>query len=186
MIVVIGGACAALGALLCVDLVNLDHPVLDPVAHMVSYFVHARAGWLIAVVGLGCALAAFATVPRLRRGPAIAVACFGAGLLVAGIGPTQAYGDWSGPSVATLVHGIGGWTAFVAVPVAAGRARRDVPPWPGFLAAALAVVLAVGTVEVMDGPDHLGHVLGLVERLMIVADLAWLVLCAATTRGRRA
>ncbi|GAB1508951.1 DUF998 domain-containing protein [Actinophytocola sp. KF-1] len=186
MILTVSGACAALAALLCVDLLNLDHAVLDPVAHMASYFVHARAGWLITVVGLGCALAAFAVVPRLRRGPAIAVAVFGAGLLVAGVVPTQAYGDWSGPSAATVVHGLGGWLAFLALPVAAWLARRDVPWWPGLVSAGLVVVLAVGTVEVMDGPDHLGHVLGLAERLMIVADLGWLVLCAAATRGRRA
>jgi hypothetical protein len=183
MILVVGGACAALCALLCLDLLNLGHPVLDPVAHMASYFVHARGGWLIVVVGVGCAVAAFALVPRLRRGPAVAVALFGGGLLVAGVVPTQPYGDWSGPSAATLVHGTGGWVAFLALPVAAWLARREVPVWPGLVAAVLVALLAVGTVEVLDGPDHLGHVLGLVERLMIVADLGWLV-AAAAVRGR--
>jgi hypothetical protein len=186
MFFVVGGVVAALGALLCLDLVNLDHPVLDPVAHMASYFVHGRAGWLLVIVGVGCAVAAFSMASRLRRGAAVAVVVFGAGLLVAGLVPTQAYGDWSGPSVATLVHGIAGWSAFLALPVAAWLARRSVPWWPGLLAAGLVVVLAVGTVEVMDGPDHLGHVLGLVERLMIVADLGWLVVGAATLRGRKA
>jgi hypothetical protein len=184
MVLALGGAVAALGALLLLDLLNLGHPVLDPVAHVVSYLVHARAGWLLAVVGAGCAVAAFAVVPRLRRGPAVAVAVFGAGLLVAGLVPTQPYGDWSGPSVATLVHGLGGWVGFLALPVAAWLARRDVPWWPGLVSAGLVVVLAVGTVEVVDGPDHLGHVLGLAERLMIAADLVWLVAGAATLRGR--
>lgn len=184
MILVLGGALAGLGALLLLDLLNLDHPVLDPVAHMASYFVHARAGWLITVVGLGCAVAAFALVPRLRRGPAIAVTLFGAGVLIAGVVPTQPYGDWSGPSTATLVHGVAGWLAFLALPVAAWLARRAVPWWPGLVSAGLVVVLGAGTVEVMDGPDHLGHVLGLVERLMIAADVGWLVAGAATLRGR--
>jgi hypothetical protein len=38
MILVLGGALAALA------LLNLDHPVLNPVEHMASYFVHGRAG----------------------------------------------------------------------------------------------------------------------------------------------
>lgn len=180
MILVLGGALVALGALLLIDLLNLDHPVLDPVAAMVSYYVHARAGWLVIVVALGCAVAAFALVPRLRRPGAVVV--FGAGLLVAGLVPTQPYGQWDHQSVATGVHGLGGWAAFVAIPVAAWRSRRDVPVWPGAVAAALVVLLAAGTVDAMDGPDHLGHGLGLVERLLIVAELTWVALAAWTVR----
>lgn len=174
-------AATAVVALLLVDLLNLDHPVLDPVAHMASYFVHARAGWLLVVVALSAALAAFALAPRLRR--RVAVVVFGVGLLVAGLVPAQPYGQWDDQSLATIVHGIGGWAAFVAIPVAAWRLRRDAPVWPGAVAAACAVLLAVGTVEVMgDGPDHLGYVLGLVERALLVAELAWLVLAARAVR----
>ncbi|HEX6353721.1 DUF998 domain-containing protein [Actinophytocola sp.] len=181
MILVYLGVATSLAALLLVDLLNLDHPVLYPAAHMASYFVHARAGWLVTVLILAGAVAAFALLPHLRRRAAVAV--FGAGLVVAGLVPTQPYGQWDDQSLATLVHGIGGWAAFVAIPVAAWRLRRDVPAWPGLVAAVLVVLLAVGTVEVMgDGPDHLGHVAGLVERLLLVAELGWLVLAARTLR----
>jgi hypothetical protein len=174
-------AATAVVALLLLDLLNLDHPVLDPVAHMASYFVHGRAGWLIPVVGLSAAVAAFALVPRLRR--RVATTVFGVGLLVAGLVPTQPYGQWDQQSLATIVHGIGGWAAFVAIPVAAWRLRRDAPVWPGLVAAGCAALLAVGTLEVMgDGPDHLGYVLGLVERLLLVAELTWLVLAARAVR----
>jgi hypothetical protein len=183
MVLVLGGVFAALGALLLLDLLNLDHPVLDPVQHMASYLVHGQAGWLLVVVAVGGAVAAFAAVPRLWWAPATAVTVFGLGLLVAGIVPTQPYGDWSF-SAASLVHGVAGWAAFLALPVAAWLVRREVPWWPALVSGALVVVLAVGTAEVMDGPDHLGHVLGLVERLMIVADLGWLVACVATLRER--
>lgn len=182
MLLVFGGAAVAVVAMVVLDLVNLDHPVLNPVAHMVSYFVHARAGWLVAVVGVGAAVAAFALVLRLRR--RVAVALFGVGLLVAGVVPTQPYGEWDHQSVATLVHGVAGWVAFIALPVAAWRLRRDVPVWPGAVAAGLVVVLGIGTVDVMDGPDHLGYVLGAVERALVVVELGWLVLAARVVRQR--
>jgi len=181
MILVLIGAVTAVVALVLVDLLNLDHPVLNPIEHMVSYFVHGRAGWLVAVVGLSIALAAFALVPHLRR--RVAVVVFGVGLLVAGLVPTQPYGQWDDQSLATIVHGIGGWAAFVAIPVAAWRLRRDAPTWPGVVAAVLVVLLAAGTADLMgDGPDHLGYVAGLVERLLVVAELTWLVLAARAVR----
>jgi hypothetical protein len=181
MKLVYAGVAASVTALLLLDLLNLDHPVLDPVAHMASYFVHARAGWLLTIFAVACAAAALALVPHLRRRVALGV--FAAGLLVAGFVPTQPYGQWDDQSLATVVHGIAGWAAFVAIPVAAWRSRRDVPAWPGLAAAVLAVLLAAGTVEMMgDGPDHLGHVAGLVERLLLAAELTWLLLAARAVR----
>jgi hypothetical protein len=152
------GAAVAVGAMVLLDLLNLDHPVLDPVAHMVSYFVHGRAGWLVAVIGVAVAVAAFVVAARVRRRAAVIV--FGAGLLVAGLVPTQPYGQWDHFDTATLVHGIGGWAAFVAIPVAAWRLRKDVPTWPGAVAAVLVGLLAIATLDSMDGPDHLGRLAG--------------------------
>ncbi len=176
-------AVVGFGAIVLLDLRNLGHPVLDPVADMASYFVHADGGWLIVLAGVGCAFAAFATVPAVRaqRAVAVAVSLFGVGFLVAGLVPTQPYGDWDAPpSTATLVHGAAGWLAFLALPTAAWLLRGGPPAarWLAGVASASLVLLAVGTVEVMDGPDHLGHVLGLLERLMIAADLGWLVVVA--------
>jgi hypothetical protein len=174
-------AAIAVVALVLLDLLNLDHPVLDPVEHMASYFVHARAGWLLPVVALSAAFAAFALVPHLRR--RVAVAVFGAGFVIAGLVPTQPYGQWDHQSLATLVHGVAALVAFAAIPVAACRLRRDVPAWPGLVAAACAVVFAVGLADVLgDGPDHVGYVVGLVERLLLVAELTWLVLAARAVR----
>lgn len=174
------GAAVAVGAMLLLDLLNLDHPVLNPMAHMVSYFVHGRAGWLVAVIGVAVAAAAFVFAARVRRRAAVLV--FGAGLLVAGLVPTQPYGQWDHFSVATLVHGVAGWAAFVAVPVAAWRLRKEVPWWQGAVAGALVVLLAAATVDVQDGPDHLGYLGGLFERLLLVAELGWLVLASRTVR----
>jgi len=174
------GAAVAVGAMVLLDLLNLDHPVLDPVAHMVSYFVHGRAGWLVAVIGIAAATAAFVFAAQVRRRGAVLV--FGAGLLVAGLVPTQPYGQWEQFDTATLVHGAAGWAAFVAVPVAAWRLRKDVPWWPGLAAGVLVVLLGAATLDVMDGPDHLGDLAGLFERLLLVAELGWLVLASRTVR----
>lgn len=181
MILVLGGAVTSVVALVLLDLLNLGDPVLNPVEHMASYFVHGRAGWLIVVVDVGCAIAAFALAPQVRWRAAVIV--FGAGMLVAGLVPTQPFGQWDHQSLATLVHGLGGWAAFSAIPVAAWLLRRDVPAWPGAVAAVLVVLLMAGTVDLVgDGPDHLGYVAGLVERLLLVAELAWLVLAARAVR----
>jgi hypothetical protein len=182
MVFVLVAALVALAGLLLLDVLNLGHPVLNPLAHMASYSVHARAGWLLVVVGLACAASAFALVPALRRGR-VPVVVFGVGLLVAGVVPTQPYGQWDDQSLATTVHGLAGWAAFIAVPLAAWRLRRDAPAWPGAAAATLVVLLLLGTIDsVGDGPDLLGHVLGLVERLLIAAELLWLVLAARAVR----
>lgn len=189
------GAAAGLAGLLLVDLLNRDHPELDPVGDMASYFVHGRAGWVLVVALLCWAAATFAVLPVLRghRVGAALVGLFGTGVAVAAVVPTQPAGNWDAPvSAATLVHGVAGWVAFVVLPVAAWLVNRR---WRGLplararsmlmvTAAALLVLTAVGTVEVMDGPDHLGHVLGLLERAMVVADVGWLV--AASVAGRAA
>jgi hypothetical protein len=180
MILVPVAAAVAVGAMVLLDLLNLGRSELDPVAHMVSFFVHERAGWLVAVVGVAAAVGAFALAPKVR--PRGGVLVFGVGLLIAGLVPTQPYGQWDTFGTATLVHGIGGWAAFVALPVAAWRLRRDVPVWPGAVAGVLVGLLAIATLDAMDGPDHLGLLGGLIERLMVVAELGWLVLASRTVR----
>lgn len=97
-----------------------------------------------------------------------------------------------------MVHGTAAWPAFVALSVAALLltgplvARQRTGRTALRAAAAASVVatlaLAVCLVDVMDGPSlGLGSapiLVGLVERLAIAADLAWLALAATVVNGR--
>ncbi|MEV5969323.1 DUF998 domain-containing protein [Streptomyces sp. NPDC051921] len=192
---------AGCAAMVAVDVLN---PQFSPVSETVSRYVHGSAGWLIttALLAIGSASAVVAVqVGRLPGGPVVrrvargALAVWAGGVLVAGFFPADPPGRWSRPSMSEMVHGTAAFPAFVALPLAALLLRRQLTArWPAARKALFAVTtasvvataaLAVCLIDVMDGPS-LGvgsapTLVGLVERLVITVDLAWLTLAAVAT-----
>ncbi|MDO3703301.1 DUF998 domain-containing protein [Micromonospora sp. C28SCA-DRY-2] len=189
--------------LLIIGAADVLNPQYHPFSETVSRYVNGTAGWLIPAAILGMGLSSLLLHSLLRRLPGRrvgkgALALWTAGLTVAAVFPADPPGRWSRPSTSEMVHGLAAWLAFAAFPVAAvlltkpltahvGRGRR----W--LIAAAAGsvlgtVALAVFMADVMDGPSlGIGGVptlLGLVERLLLGANLAWIALAAtAATRA---
>ncbi|MFE7563908.1 DUF998 domain-containing protein [Kitasatospora sp. NPDC057500] len=122
-----------------------------------------------------------------------------AGILVAALFPADPPGHRGHPSPSELVHGNAAFLAFAALPAAALLLRGTLTARrPGLRTAlnALAVAsvattaaLAVFMVDVMDGGPSLGlggapTLLGLVERLVLAADIGWVALAVAATGTR--
>ncbi|MFF9145561.1 DUF998 domain-containing protein [Streptomyces sp. NPDC014861] len=185
--------------------VELLNPGYDPVSEVLSRYVHGIAGPLLPAALLAVGAASAVLAARLRAGAGrVAVALWAAGIMIAGVFPADPPGHHHRPSTSELVHGSAAFLAFAALPVAALLLRRTLAAarprsrtaLDALAAASLlgTTVLAVLLVDVMDGGPSLGvagapTLLGLVERLVIAADLAWvavaLVVTGAGERGRR-
>lgn len=195
---------ATAAAIAAADVLN---PQYSPVSETVSRYVNGTAGWLITLAILCMGAASAVLVGQLGRltGQAApvagasarrigrwALAAWAAGVLVAGVFPADPPGQWSNPSTSELVHGMSAWLAFAAFPVAALLLTRALAArWPagrlalaGCAAASILTTgaLAVFLADVMGGPSlGIGEtptLVGLVERLVVAANLAWLGLAA--------
>ncbi|MBQ1049070.1 DUF998 domain-containing protein [Micromonospora sp. C51] len=205
------GLLLPVAAIAAADAVN---PQWSWIEHMASYFVHGRAGWLIPTAGVGFAVSAallIFLVVRLTAARATGgsptgerlglwlLGVWAAGMLIAGVFPADPPGHWDRPpSTAAMVHGLGGLTAFLALPVAAvllTRTWRRDPRWqPVALGLTIAMVLVLAVfvvfvvtwVDVLDGPDlSVGSwytVVGLVERAMVWSNTGWLVVAVVGLR----
>ncbi|WP_100444823.1 DUF998 domain-containing protein [Glycomyces xiaoerkulensis] len=190
---VVLGALAAAAAITAADVAN---PQFDFIAVTASRYVNGNAGWLIptalVLISASSALVAWRPAPtRPNRAGIAALLVCAAGFAVAAVFPADPPGQWDRPSTAEMVHGLAGWTAFLAFPIAAvlsarsDRAaagpRRAVLAATGFSVVTTAV-FAVVLVDTMDGPSirfgSAESLVGLSERLALGADLAWLVVAA--------
>lgn len=190
------------GALAMVAVETLN-PRYDLVSETLSRYVHGTAGWLLpaALLAVGAASAVLAV--RLgagtRRAGRAALVVWTAGILVAGLFPADPPGHWRRPSLSELVHGNAAFLAFAALPTAAVLLRRTlVARRPGLRTALNALTtasvtataaLAVFLVDVMDGGPSLGlggapTLVGLVERLVLAADLGWIALALVAAGPR--
>ncbi|SCF11215.1 Protein of unknown function (DUF998) [Micromonospora viridifaciens] len=185
------------------DLVNPDW---SPVETMVSHYVHApRGGWLIPAGLLIMAAASAALIrpavahTRGGRGGLTLLGVWAAALLLGGVFPANPAGQWDQPpTLAGTLHGVAALIAFTILPAAAvilTRVWRRDPRWRP-VAGALAVVAAMSVAafalftvtffDVLDGPDLAvgpwSAVVGLTERVMVWADVAWLAVAAAGLR----
>ncbi|MFG2898970.1 DUF998 domain-containing protein [Streptomyces zaomyceticus] len=198
---------AGWAAMIVTDVLN---PRIDPISETVSRYVHGTGGWLItlALLSIGSASAVVARWlrhlpgrPAARRAARGALAVWAGGVLVAGLFPADPPGQWGRPSTSDLIHGTAALPAFLALPLAASVSLRGLMTgWPAGRRALLAVTtasalttvaLGVFLVDVMSGGPSLGlggapTLVGLVERLAITADIAWVALAAvAVSRDRR-
>jgi hypothetical protein len=160
----------------------------------ISYAVHGTYGWLVTVGLLALGLGSLAlTVGIARSGPRRGTAAgrwclavWTAGVLLGAIFPVDPPGNWSKPpSPAGQIHGMVSLVAFVALPLAGlllapglRRDRRWRPLSTWLLGLALAATLALSAflaalapAIISPGPPVL---LGLAERMLLVADTAWL------------
>jgi hypothetical protein len=201
--IVLGGLALPLIGFAVADLINPDW---SPVEAMISHYVHApHGGWLIPLGTLSMAVAS-GTLTWLAaaytRGGRAGLALLGvwtAGLLVAGVFPTDPPGRWDQPpTMAGTLHGVAALLAFMTLPAAAialSRAWRRDPRWRP-VASGLAVIAAWSVVtlalfmitffDVMGGPSLAigawSTVTGLAERVMVWAYVGWLVVAAAGLR----
>ncbi|MEU5216550.1 DUF998 domain-containing protein [Streptomyces sp. NPDC020807] len=190
------------GALAMVAVEALN-PTYDLVSETLSRYVHGTAGWLLPAALLSVAVASALLVARLAgaggRTGRVVLGLWAAGIFVAGLFPADPPGHWHRPSPSELVHGNAAFLAFAALPTAAVLLRKALAARRPGLRTALTVLtvasvattaaLAVFLVDVMDGGPSLGlgdapTLVGLVERLVLAADLGWVALAVAATSTR--
>ncbi len=151
----------------------------DPVRQTFSALAKSGAPgrWIMAgtllVLGLGYVLVA-AALPGLRRRGRVVLGIGGAAVALAAVLPQPAQGDSTGHLVAAGV----GWAAFTLVPLAASGPRRSA------IAATVVLIALLGwfTVELVTG----GPLLGLAQRVTIVAQTGWPLVLALRGAGQPA
>ncbi|MFD9729009.1 DUF998 domain-containing protein [Streptomyces sp. NPDC059072] len=188
---------------LAMAVVEMRNPGYDLVSETLSRYVNGTAGRLLPAALLAVGVASAALAVRLgagtRRSGRAALAVWTGGVLVAALFPADPPGHWSSPSLSELVHGNAAFLAFAALPTAAVLLRETLAARrPGLRTALSALTvasvvataaLAVFLVDVMDGGPSLGlggapTLVGLVERLVLAADLGWIALALTATRPR--
>ena len=177
------------------------NPQWDWVADLASYYVHGRGGWLVtaglAVIGAGSLGLA---VRSHRYGVGGHLVGWSLAVLAGAVFPADPPGHWDRPpTLAGAVHGLAGLTAFVLLP-----ARPDCSPsacrggpsggptgdgcgrWPRWCCWRVSPFW-VTLVDVMGGPSLTlaGHasVVGLAERVLLLAGLGWLAALALAVRA---
>jgi hypothetical protein len=175
---------------------HVAQPDMSPLEIAVSFYVHGRHGWLLTLgllaLGLGSLALTIALSMRQVRSRIglILLVAWSVGVIAGGIFATDPPGNWDRhPSVTGAIHGLAAMVAFSALPAAAiflTRSFRHDANWRRLqgtldsLTIAVAVSYAVFMASLMPalvrpGPPIL---LGLTERILIVACIAWLAAVA--------
>ena len=182
---------------------HVVQPELSPVDVAVSYYMNGRWGWVLGAGLIALGLGSISLAAAIRRAaPAAAgagfwlLAIWGTGAVLGGIFPPDPYGHWDRPpSFSGMAHGMSAMVAFVAFPPAAWllsrRLSSNSPPgtrtWIALttLAAACAVsLIAFFACLAPVFQNRAPYALGLVERVLIAAYVAWLVTAAVSVRQR--
>lgn len=197
----LAGLALAPAAIAAVDLAN---PQWSSIELLASHFANGRAGWLITMAALSLAAATAALIgpaaahTRGHRTGLLLLGVWVGGMTIAGLVPADPPHQWDRSSVANLVHGVGGLTAFAVLPIAATlltRVWRRDQRWAGAHRALTVTAAATGTaflifavswVDVIDGPSlsvgSYPSVAGLAERAMLWAYAGWLAVVAVALR----
>ncbi len=175
---------------------HVVQPGLSPLHEAMSYYVHGRHGWLttLSLLALGIASLALTIALGIQNKHSIIgfllLGAWSVGIICGGIFAADPPGHWDQPpSVAGAIHGIAAMVAFAAFPaatVALVRSFRRDSQWQTLNGALTALSVAavcsyvvfmasLTPVFVRPGPPIL---LGLTERILVLANLAWLVVVA--------
>ena len=163
-------------------------PELSPLTDAVSYYAHGRHGALLTVglaaLGVGSlGLSALLSCARAERAVSGGVALWGACLLLGAVFPADPRGSWSGPPSGTgLVHATAAMVGFLALPSAALlRAVRSRAQVALALCAAAGLALFTASLWPTLGAERPPVLLGLSERFLLAAYVAWLWATADAT-----
>jgi len=181
----------ARASLVCVGLfassvivMHVVQPELSPVHMAVSYYMNGRLGWMLGaglvLLGLGSLALAFAVRTRARsKAGWCLLTVWGVGAIVGGIFPPDPPNHWDEPSsVSGMIHGVAAMIAFLAFPFGAWLLSRTIVE----RALAISCVVALVVFFFCLAPvfaNRPPHVLGLIERLLLVLYLAWLAATAS-------
>jgi hypothetical protein len=199
------GRIGCVGVAICAAAIVLMHvvqPTLNPVDVAVSYYLNGRRGAALGIglvaLGIGSLSLAAGLRATLDRSGAKAgwwlLVVWGVGSIVGGIFPPDPYGQWDQPpSVPGMVHGTAGLLAFLAFSPAAWllsrRTAAHVTTATGprvlerLAGLSLLVLLAffVCLVPVFAGGPPFA--LGLVERVLLALNLAWVAVASSIVAG---
>jgi hypothetical protein len=186
----------AVGAMTALHLLQ---PELSPVHQPVSFYVHGDKGWLLPFALASFAGSAIAVGAGLRECPRSVAGCgwligFGAGMLVDAVVPSDRWFPWEGDySVGGAIHAC---SAVLAPPlllgamIAIGRSRDTSKRFPlralnvlslGYLIGLIASGVSLG---IGFGNGRSPPCIGLAERFLALAAVAWIALVASTLSKR--
>ncbi|MFJ8882431.1 DUF998 domain-containing protein [Streptomyces sp. NPDC102402] len=189
----LAGFAVAVLAFAASDAVNRGY---DPLAETISRYVNLPHGWLVTVGLLAVAVGSAAVAVRVTGSGwgGWLLRCWAGCVLVTAVFPADPPGNWSRPSVSDGVHGVAAWVGFLALAIAIVRLtvewRRE-PAWASkargltVLAWASSVAFVLFAVALVD-KAALTHTapLGLVERIVLALNLAWLAVAATAAKSR--
>lgn len=176
-----------------VALMHGIQPDLSPTDDAVSYYMNGPLGWILGLGLVGLGLGSLCLVVAIRRMSGAArsrfgwwcLAAWGVGATIGGVFPPDPRGHWGEPpSIPGMIHANVAMIAFLAFPLAAIRlssslgqasGSRGIRAWLRGLAlgsAATLVVFFVCLAPVFSG--RAPYALGLVERVLLAAYIAWL------------
>ena len=171
-------------------------PELSVAHDAVSYYMNGPWGWVLAAGLVAMGLGSFCLLDAIRRGVGVsraglwALGVWGAGAAVGGLFAPDPIGSWNKPpSVSGMMHGGAAMVAFLAFPVAAvtlshargwrmgGGRFLPVLAWTcvAFLVAFFATLAPAFA-------DRAPRGLGITERLVLGANVAWLVAAGSAVR----
>jgi hypothetical protein len=187
----------------CAVTMHVVQPELSPVDDAMSYYMNGRLGWVfgLGLVALGTgslciayALHALHALTGQRLGSVLFV-LWGCGAVVGGLFAPDPRGHWDEPpSLSGVIHGGAAMVALMAFPAAAVLLSRRLASSPAtfgasrllrpvaWLSAAslLAFLLCLAPAIVANRAPY---VLGLVERVLMLAYMIWIVAAAMSVKG---
>lgn len=173
----------------CCLFMHFVQPELSPVDDAVSYYMNGSFGWVLGFglicLGVGSLIIAYGLGVTENRMGFLLLVIWGVGVIVGGVFPPDPRGQWSKPpSVSGMIHGGAAMVAFLVFPFAAwllskrlGRFAKAFALMSGAcLIAFIACLAPVFT-------HHAPHMLGLMERILLLVYVSWLLTACFKVRN---